>query len=197
MPFKKTKTEISKISSPKKEDIIKLRHINNKYKRQQLRLLIWIGACIIILIGLVIYAAFRVGGIQNLIQGDGNVITNTVNNVGSAITNPTDTPTPTPTIFTVDITARPKDQKYIENDQNTLVISKFGSPYNVKVRKDTYILFVNNTGKLLGLQFSDKRQYRFEVGEEKNISFMQSGSVTFTDVIDSKFNPINGTIVVE
>ncbi len=183
-------------SDPNNPDLIRLRTINEKYNKTRKRLLIWIGSLALLIIGLVAFAAWRVGGVQNLFQGNGNIISNTVNNVGTAIiSSPTASPSPTPTQFRVNIAPITTQPNFLNQPQNSLILTKFRN-YNVTVKKDVMVLFVNDTGKIVGLQFSDGRQYRFEVGSQQNILFSKTGRITFTDVIDSRLNPIEGTITV-
>ena len=177
-------------------DTIQLSQLSQKHKKTRLRLLLWIGVCIAILVGLIVYASIRAGGIQNLFQGDGNIITNTVNNVGSSITNPTSTPTPTPTIFTFEVTPINQDEKTVSQNQNTVVLTTSGDDTNIRIKKGTYVLFTNATGKHVGLEFSNGLQYRFEAGEQKNILFPNAGTFTYRDVIDSYLLSISGTVTV-
>ncbi len=177
-------------------DIIRLKNLNEKYNKERKKLLIWIVFCFLILVSIIGYAASRAGGIQRLISGERDIVTNTINNVGSIVSNPSISPTPKPTIFTFDVTPLPIEQKFLSQDQNTLVISEFARPYNVKVRKGTYILFINSAQKKLGLEFSDGRRYRFTEGEQQNLYFGSKATITFRDVIDGDLNDISGTITV-
>jgi hypothetical protein len=180
----------------KKSKSISLRNLNNNYRKTRLRLLIWIGSLTVILIGLIVFAAFRAGGLQNLIQGDGNIISNTVNNVGNVIANPTASPTLTPTVFTFEATPKPIEETNLTQKQNTIVLTEAKRTYNIRVKKDSYILFVNGTKKIIGLQFSDTRQLRLEEGEQENMYFPNAANLTFQDVIDARLRTITGTVTV-
>jgi hypothetical protein len=175
---------------------ISLKKINEKYEKTKKRLLLWIFICFSILIGLVIYASFRVGGIQNLLLGDSDPFTNTVTNVGTIITNLDTTPTPVPTEFTIELPEQSLDEITLARNQNSLVITNF-TEQTLRIRKDTYVMITNQTGKIIGLQFSDGRLLRFEQNQQQNILFSRAGTITYKDVIDNRYNTISGTIIVE
>lgn len=206
MPFgkKNTNQNIPKTSTPNlqanmsAQDKIRLGQLSKRYNKTRLRLLMWIIGCILVLVGLIAYAAIKAGGVQNLFQGNQDIVTNTFNNVGSAVVNqttPTTTVTPTPLTFN-EVTPINNDQKTLGQNINTLTITVYNSDSDIKIKKNSTLVLVNSTGKVLGLEFSNGAEYRLEIGDKQAVVFAKAGTYTYRDVVNSQLNDITGTVTV-
>lgn len=172
--------------------------IQKKFKAERNRLLLIVGILIAILATMVVYATIKVGGVQNLISGNKNPISNIIDNTGSAIVNPTavSTATPTPTEFTIPDIGESRGQIFLDRDQNFVSFIEFSSDNDYVIKKGSFINFQNRTGKIMGLQFSDGRQVRLELNGEENELFAKPGVITFYDALDTTNKRITGTITV-
>lgn len=178
----------------KEQSILEKRKSNKEYIKKRLRILLIIGFLLLIILGLIIWASIRLGGIQNVFKGNGNVVTNTVSNIGNAISS-TGTPTPTPTEFTIlDIPTDP--DLTASRIKNSFVFTNGSSIYEIKVKVGTQVEFVNQTGKQIGLRFSDGREVRIEAFGNNYETFLKTGTFTFADQIDIKRLQITGQIIV-
>jgi hypothetical protein len=177
------------------QETIDLKKITKQAAQKKLRILFIIGlVLILVFIGLV-YFAIRVGGVSNLISGDGNIIQNTAENINEAITT-TGIPTPVPTEFKITDTPQNSTEVDIDRDINTIIFIPGQDFYEVTIRKDTQIQFVNQTGKNIGLLFSDGRQVRVEDDSYNYETFLTAGTLNFTDQIDSSELLIRGRIII-
>lgn len=177
-----------------KPNVIQLRKMKTMSPRKRLIGIGLIALVLIAMLGIIIYSSIRLGGIQNLFAGDGNVISNVGNNVNDAITS-TGTPTPTPTEFK--ITDIPDiDQTNIDRDFNSIIFSPGDDNVEITIRKGTKVHFINETGKNMGLKFSDGRQVRVEKNGSNYETFLRAGVFTFSDQIDIQNGQIKGKITV-
>lgn len=177
----------------KEQSILKLRKFQKLQNSQRIRILVIIGILVSLVIGLVVWASIRLGGFSNIFKGDGNLVTNTVNNIGSI--NSTTTPTPTPTAFTITDIPNPQDV-IVDNTENTLVFSTDRDIYSITIKKGTTLEFINQTEKSMGLLFSDGRQVRVETKGSNYVVFLNTGTYTFSDQIDTQSSQITGKVTV-
>lgn len=177
----------------KEQSFLQLRKLQKFQLTQRLRILLIIGVLLLILIVMVIWASIRLGGFSNIFKGNGNIVTNTVNNISSI--NSTSTPTPTPTKFT--ITDIPNSQDVInESTENAIVFSTGQDIYSITIKAGTTLELINNSDKAIGLQFSDGRQTRVEVKGTNYETFIKTGTYTFKDQIDIQSSQITGSVTV-
>ena len=177
----------------KEQGVLQQRKINREFLKKRIRILIILGILLLIVIGLITWASIQLGGFNNLFAGTGNPIQNAVSNVGTIGT--TASPTPTPTEFTInDINTDPNLS--ITRTQNALVFVNSIETYSITITKGTNLEFVNQTGKSIGLLFSDGRQIRIERDGNNFDSFAKAGTYTFSDKIDTQVVQIKGTITV-
>ncbi len=122
-------------------------------------------------------------------QDSSNISSNTSSNT-------TVSPTNIPVEVSPIVTVKPIEEQIIENNFNDLVFHPDGLNYNIKIRKDTVLTLINDTGAPLGLIFSDGRTIGLRVDESKSIIFAQPGTYTFREVGTNLDRSIEGTIIV-
>jgi len=180
----------------KEQSTLQLRKIKRDQSKKLLQILLILGVLLLVVFGILVWASFRLGGFQNIFRGDSNIVNNTVNNIGNAITS-TSTPTPTPTEFVIQNVITDSSQLSRDRNLNTIVFNNNQNEYSITIKVTSTVEFVNQTGKNIGLQFSDGRQLRIKTSDTSYETFFSTGTITFADQIDSSFNQITGTIIVE
>lgn len=160
-----------------------------------MHILLILVVLLLILLGLFIWASLRLGGFQDIFNGESNVLDNAVNNIKNTFST-TSTPKPIPTEFTIKNVISDSTQLTINKNLNTIVFNNYENEYSITIKTTSTVEFINQTGKNLGLQFSDGRQVRIETGGTSYETFYSPGIITFTDLIDSDINQIKGKIIV-
>lgn len=164
--------------------------------KKKLKILITIGVLMLALFIIVFVASIRHGGFSNLLKGDKDPISNTINNIGTSFTdNSPENKQPKP----VSLPSTPQDKKEVTTSQtqNYMAFDTFSpGEYEITIKKNTFVYFTNRMETRIGLQFSDGRDLKLNGLEEKNMKFPNPGTYTFTDVLDRTGEPITGTIHV-
>jgi hypothetical protein len=166
-----------------------------KETKKKLKILLVIGILLITLFGIVMFAALRQGGIGNLIKGDGNPITNTINNIGTSFVEPS--PTKQPQVIGFPDTPADKKEVTKEQFQNFVTFDTL-SPggYDITIKKGTFVYFSNKMEARVGLKFSDGRELKLNAQESANLMFPNPGTFTFNDLFVTQGEPISGTVRV-
>lgn len=183
----------------KPKSVLEERKLKREQAKKKLRFLIFAGIAFGLLFIIVIIAAIREGGFGNLIRGDGNILQNTIKNVGTSYIGTDDDPEEElEEIHSVDLPEIPDDPKeYTKNQlQNTIVFTDDVNKYSITIKKDTYILFSNRSAKFLSIQITNGLKFTLKDQEETNLKFTKVGTFTLRDTLDSTPGKITGTIEV-
>jgi len=174
-----------------------------QYRRRQsikrLRILLGLSIALLLLFLIVLFAALRKGGFSNLIKGDGNVVTNTVKNIGTSFVGTTPTPTENKNLtepVQPPAVAENKNDITTNKSQNYIVFEGITNDYEITIKKGTYIAFSNQAGQPIGLKFSNSRDLKLEPGSEQNMLFSTVADIRFEDIYDSSSFKIKGIVHV-
>jgi hypothetical protein len=173
--------------------------LHRKQSKRKLGYLFAIGSLVFILIGIVAYAAIKQGGLSNLISGNQDIITNTVNNISESLGgNNTSQSTPTPTEKPIDLPPIPTTQtpKTTQNT-NLIVFYDLINSYDITVKPGTTVVFRNADNSFVNIFFDDGRSIALKGGEEKVMYFGNIGNYPFKDTQDDTAFALKGIIRVK
>lgn len=185
---------------PRHTNILEERKALKASAIKKLRILIFIGIGMLCLFLVIIFAAIKQGGFSNLTKGNKNVVLNTLENVGTTFTGEKDSNGVDPNTYNkpvkVTFAPKPKDEVTLSQEQNEIVFDPYSSQYYIKVKKDSYIKFINNTGGNLNISISGLDQVALKDTEIRNIKAARVGKFQMKDLLDKSPMQINGTIEV-
>lgn len=174
------------------QNVLRLRKSDKEIKENTRKTLIGLGITLLILFIIVGIAAIGFGGFDRLLLGTQKIGGDILDN----ITGVTPTPTATPTLFKFEIPQKTFEQQILENDANTMIFYSDVIDYNITIRKNTRLIFINNTGSPLGFVFSDGRTIKLETNDQTIEEFSQIGTITFSEITGDPNRPIRGKIHV-
>lgn len=161
------------------------------------RVMIMILISVLLLAGIFIYASIRAGGIDKLFEGEKDVVSNTIVNIGTTFNpNANSTPTPTPGPLQIDDPVFNETSTPVYSQPiNTLTLSFPVDNYKFTVKKDVLIKFINQTDRDIVLKFSNNLELRLGDNESNVISFSNPGNIIFYDLLDRE-EGVRGQITV-
>ncbi|BDQ04548.1 MAG: hypothetical protein KatS3mg084_0066 [Candidatus Dojkabacteria bacterium] len=180
---------------PKVVNTLELRKIKKAQDAKIIKTLIGLGVALLLLFLLVLVAVIWRNDFRQIPYLDQIGTQKSTDKIVDSEDIPS-TPTNVPTEASINVTLRPLEEQILDRNFNDLVFYPEGFIYNIKIRKDTVLTLINNTGAPLGLEFSDGRTVSLHVAERKSMIFSQSGTYSFYEIGTNTAQAIEGTIIV-
>ncbi len=175
---------------------LELRKLQKKQQAKLTNILIALGVVLIILFLLVLVAMIFGNDLSEIVRVNNPQSQDSTGISPDGSSGTIVSPTNVPMEVSPTVTVKPVEEQIIENNFNVLVFYPDSVIYNIKIRQDTILTLINDTGAHLGLVFSDGRTVGLRVDESKSIIFAQPGTYTFREVGTNLDPAIEGTIVV-
>ena len=188
-------------SVPQNENILLQRRRKQENEKKKVKLLIIIGVLMITLFGILGYAAYQHGGISNLAQGDKDILSNTVENVGTSFAGGNDNENDDEVDYNKPLEVKPKsDTDDAEPTRTTLQhyinFVDGSSNYEITVARNNYIMFKNSSSAPLQIQFSNGQDISLNINERKNVLFSEPGTVAFADAYNTSSAALQVTGII-